>query len=253
MIEAGAITTVSYWVAFFIDVPISGVISVFLTSCALAHRLTGLLDENRDNIYVAKLPSRRANLISAASVLAMFLGVLAAYTVIALVREEHEVLLSFSSVPDVDQLDPEVVLSSHRFPSMMELLRRNAVVLVAFFIIGFVYRVYGVLLALCWNACVWGIVLTLLIQRTVGSPDVTSVLRALGCWLALSPHVILEAAADVLMGLSAVFFSRGLFKYGWRSAKMKPVWWACLRIALLSVVCLIVAAAAEAVLLPALL
>ena len=49
-------------------------------------------------------------------------------------------------------------------PRILDMLKTEQV-RATFFVLAFVYQAYGALLSLCWNACVWAIVLTLLVGR----------------------------------------------------------------------------------------
>ena len=60
-------------------------------------------------------------------------------------------------------------LFTRRYPGLVPLLGHNFSVLAAIVVLSVIYRTYGALLALAWNASVWGLVLTALSVRAVGA------------------------------------------------------------------------------------
>ena len=78
-----AATALGMYVAYALDLAQGGLISLFLVAAGLAGRFDALLEENRLNIWEIGMPPRRANGITAASVLAMFAGILAGYVAVA--------------------------------------------------------------------------------------------------------------------------------------------------------------------------
>jgi hypothetical protein len=83
------------------------------------------------------------------------------------------------------------------------LLRANLYVLAFFFLVGCGFRMGGVMIAVAWNASVWG--------ATFGSR--ASSLVDLGFWLAVAgPHMALEAVAYVVSGLAGVLVGRGVLR-----------------------------------------
>jgi hypothetical protein len=86
-------------------------------------------------------------------------------------------------------------------------------VLLFFFAIAVPFRQGGVMLAVAWNASVWGAIFGYLARdwASHGGPGLMSAyLRVIG---ACFPHMAMEAAAYVLAGFAGVFMSKGLLKY----------------------------------------
>jgi len=96
-------------------------------------------------------------------------------------------------------------------------------VLASFMVLALVYRSFGALLALTWNACVWGVVLTLLVARGISLTDGSTIVFVLVALLALLPHLVLEATAYVLGALAGIFLSKGLAKYEIETVEFKMV------------------------------
>ena len=75
------------------------------------------------------------------------------------------------------------------------------------------YRSYGALLTLGWNASVWVIVLAGLTRRMFGEDPLENLGIGVWAFAAIAPHLILEGAAYVLIALAAIFYSKGITKY----------------------------------------
>ncbi len=68
--------------------------------------------------------------------------------------------------------------------------------------------------------------------------------------VALLPHLVLEAAAYVLLALAAIFSSQAMASYDWRDARLRSVLRASLALTVLAVATLVTAVVAEAWLVP---
>jgi len=183
----------------------AGLISIFLVAAPLSDRLMQLLEENREAIWTHGMSGWRANRRTAAGVLWIFLGVLFGYAAIAswLGGTGDVSLFEFALVAanvGTESLQDRV------FGNTWELLAHNLTVALAVACLAFVYRGYGVMLALAWNACVWACVLSVLALRG-DSPGL------LVAALAVLPHLILEAGGYILVALAAIFSSKALSSY----------------------------------------
>ena len=110
-----------------------------------------------------------------------------------------------------------------QFGSVGELLARNSYVLLFFFAVAMPFRQGGVMLAVAWNASVWGATFGVLARgwSEGGGPDVLEAwLRVLA---AISPHMAAEAFGYVLAGFAGVFLSKALLKHDLDSSPMLNV------------------------------
>lgn len=195
--EALLFTLVGVALTQALDVDQPGVLSLFLAAGALGSRAKQILKWAEDN---DPLPAAR-------DLFALFAGMMFAYAMVALWLGESGVAHDFAFALEAAQTGSDDLLN-RQFPRLLPLLGHNLSVLVAIVILSFVYRTYGALLALAWNASVWGMVVTALAVRAVsGSGDHWAVVVA---GFALLPHLVLEAFAYSLGSLAGAGLGRRL-------------------------------------------
>jgi len=227
----------------------ASLIAIFLIAFGQARTVEVLLDRNRDEIWNGFKTPAQANFRLAASLLTMFMGILASYAVAALVVSGDAVLHLFGrQVGDYGGHSITEVV----FDDFTGILGHNLVVLVICFVFALVYRHGGMLLVLAWNASVWGVVFPY-VARTAPdlSPGGPAVYFAKS-FICIFPHLSLEAAAYTLAAMAAVFLSKAVQKYDVGSERFTRVGASVLRISALSLVLLVVACAVEAFVAPAL-
>jgi hypothetical protein len=250
--EALIFTLVGSYLPAAMGFPQSGMISVFLIAASLTDRFGIVLEENRENIYTRSMGAWRANRITALSLLCMFLGILAGYAIVAGWLEDAAITRLFGFTMQIAQVGKDGLLEA-RFASLAEILLHNSLVLMAIACLSFVYRSYGAMLGLCWNACVWAIVLTVLSQRAGTASELSSPVFVAMAMAALLPHLTCEGFAYVLGSLAAIFLSKALASYSLGDARVREV----ARVAALLLACafgmLLLAATFESSLAPALL
>jgi hypothetical protein len=222
----------------------AGVFAIFLAAAALLGPFNTLLTENREAIWDRGEDPRRANRRSVVGVLAMFLGMLIAFAVAALLQGEARSAATFRIALEAANIDRDTILT-RRFGSMGGLVLHNVWVLVTIVALAFVYRSYGALLALTWNAALWAVVFCALVQRAIHSTQVPMLAFAAISAAAVFPHLVLEALAYVTAALAAIFMSKGMAKYGVSDPKFRAVVLASGRLVLAAIAILVVAAAAE--------
>jgi uncharacterized membrane protein SpoIIM required for sporulation len=132
---------------------------------------------------------------------ALFLGATAGFAVLAAMSSPEQLALLFSN-----QLDglPTGAVATWDFGSLDGILLSNAYVLAFFFLIAVGFRQGGVMLAVAWNASVWGAALGLALTQDMAGA------QALGAML---PHLALEALAYITAGLAGVFLAKGTVRY----------------------------------------
>jgi len=229
------------------NLPEKGLVSVFLAAAALTTWFRYLLAENRDAIWLARQRPRDVNLRTAGSVLAMFMGVVAAFAVAAALLGEDQTRGGFGFIFASAAVGDGTILD-RQFADFDGVLRHNLQVLVAFFCLAFVYHAYGALLTIAWNACAWSLVLVVLVARGAAVTDVSPALFVTVATAAVLPHLVLEAAGYVSATLASVFISRAVFKYGVSDPRTRQVLVAGGKLLATATVMLIVAAWVESTL-----
>lgn len=218
-----------------------GAVALFLTSAGLSSRFDALLVENRLlHVGGVRADAQRANRLTARSVLAIFLGIFAAFVVAALVFGSDRVERRYGFLLEIT--DASII--TQRFGPLVPLLAHNLLVLASAVVLGLVYRSFGVRIVLIWNAATWGLVLPLLVLRALatGAHHPVGVIAA--SFVAVLPHLVLEALAYVTAGLAAVFASLLLTRDD-ASGAAGPDPKACARMLVISIALLVTAGMLE--------
>ncbi len=192
-------------------------IAVFLASITTADSIERVLEGNRVAIFDRKEQPFRANLRLSNKLLMMFLGCVAGFSILslALPLEMVEKLFSHQLLASANQRFPIL-----HFGNVGGLLLNNLYVLLFFFAIALPFRQGGVMLAIAWNASVWGSTFAVLARRWSmenGPPLVEAWVRVMA---ACGTHMALEAAAYTLAGLAGVFLSKAFYKHAFDSDPM---------------------------------
>jgi len=189
-------------------------VCVFLASIASADSAERLLAWNRRAIFDEGWAPRRANLRLTALILAMFAGCVLGFSalVFAVPLELAETVFSH-------QLEDygDATFATLQFGNMGSLFLANLYVLLFFFVIAMPFRQGGVMLAVAWNASVWGATFGVLARRWSESDGPHLAEAYVRVIAAVTPHMALEAFAYVLAGFAGVFLSKGLEKYDMES------------------------------------
>ncbi len=224
-----------------------GVVLVAFSQVVVAERL---LDRNRDEIWGKVETPRRANVKLALGLLVVFLGVFVTYLgAVQLTPDDKLHGLFDRQIGDFRAGS----LTEIDFGSFAYLLRKNGIVFFGCYAFALIYRHAGMLLVLAWNASTWGVVFSWLAINAAQDEGAVAVAgelsRTLVCIL---PHLILEAVAYVLVAMTGVFTSKAIAKYSLDSPEFLQVANAVLRIFAAALLVLVIAAAVEAWLAPAL-
>jgi hypothetical protein len=228
-----------------------GLIALFLTSAGLSARMHGLLAENREAVWTSSTPTD-ANRRTTFAILTLFAGILTTFVVATLLLGPTQAAQEFAFALRAADVTNDTLLHD-RFGSVGGVggvLAHNLVVAVALFLLAVVFRAYGALLALTWNAAVWGTVLTLLVERRAAQPHGAALPSALLAVVAVFPHLVIEGAADVVVALAGIFASKGLLSYELNDKRLARVLGAVLRLLFVAVIALGVAAIVETRLAP---
>lgn len=220
-----------------------GAVAMFLTSAGLSSRFDALLVENR-LLHVGGLRAHAhsANRLTARSVLAIFLGIFAAFVVAALVFGSDRVQRRYGFLLEITV--PKASIISQSFGPPLPLLGHNLLVLASAVVLGLVYRNFGVRIVLIWNAASWGLVLPLLVLRALATGAHHPAVLIAASFVAVLPHLVLEALSYVTAGLAAVFASL-LMTHDGTSGATGPNLKSCARMLVISVALLVTAAMLE--------
>ena len=220
--------------------------SMFHVSIPMGQRLAVLLEENRHNIWIKKLPGWDVNKATGVCLLCMFIGVLAGYLIVVLVSSSSiEMIKNFDFALEAANAKQGTILTRN-FSGFFPIFVHNLSVMVVLAFLCFVYRSYGAMLGLVWNACVWVAVLTVLTQRAMIASEMASLQFASIALLAVMPHLLIEGIAYIFGSLAGIFFSQGLMRYDYGDARFRKVIAACFGLVAVAVVLIFLGAATEA-------
>lgn len=195
--EALVFTGVGVLLTRALDVEQPGVLSLFLAAGATSSRAKEILRASEEG----------AGCRPASDLLAMFFGVTLAYVAAGLVLGPESTARDFAFALEAARAGTDDLLH-RRFPGPLPLLGHNLAVLAGIVVLSVVYRTYGALLALTWNACVWGLLVATLTLRSIDAPGGSG--RLLLAGLALVPHLALEAFAYASGSLAGARLGRRL-------------------------------------------
>lgn len=238
------VTALSAGLALGLGSSQAGFVALFLVAASLSDRLEQLLDENRDAIWRLGAPPRRANARTAASLWAVWLGILAGCGALAALLGAQSTRGFFGFALDAAGVGEGSLGAG--LGSFGGLLLHNLGVLGAVVALALLFRGYGTMLALSWNACVWAFVLGTHFQAGGAA-------SGLNTFAAVSPHLALEGLSYVVGSLAGVFVSQGLVRYELRDPRLRRVLAAAARLAAVALGLLVGAAWLEATWAPVLL
>lgn len=220
-IEAALFTGLALLLVARLGISEVGFFALFLTAASLYPRFERLIADNKKQVFVDKQSRSKANLVTARGILGMFLGICAAYLCAALSYTPKELARSFGFIFESVKLG-DGSLFSRSFSDMGGIFQHNLSVMLVIVILCCLYRSYGALLTLGWNASVWVVVLVTLSQRAVGAQAVDPATWAM-VFAAVTPHLVLEGVAYILAALSAIWYSRGLTRYALTLKTPQPI------------------------------
>lgn len=143
---------------------------------------------------------------TALSLLVVFLGIFVAFVVASLWFGSERVDRRYAFLVEIAVRKKHSIVSQS-FGPFLPLLRHNLLVVGTAVLLGLVYRSFGVLIVLVWNAASWGLVLPWLVLRALETGVHRPFALIAGCFVAVLPHLVLEALSYVTAGVAAVFLS----------------------------------------------
>lgn len=211
---------------FVLGIAQGGIIAMFLVSISLMRQVRGLMDENRENIWQKNISSWKANSLSAISVLSLFLGLFLATLIFAFLLKtygSHNTLQEFYDfILKTAHINHNQPLAE-RFKSFAGILLNNYAVLLTTVMLSLIYRTYGMVLVISWNACIWAVLIISIFHRAWLTTKVSTFTFVWRSLLAMSPHLLLEALGYIVAALAAVFISTAFVKYAPSDPRFRSV------------------------------
>jgi len=193
---------------------------VFLTAVAMDDSMDRLLGWNRRLIFEEGCPPRLANLRLTRRTLALFGGAALGFSILALSLPLEIVEELFKhQIADYQAQS----FSAMDFGHPVSLLVLNLYVFLFFFVIAIPFHHGGLMIAVTWNASVWGATFAVLARRWSegGGPALAEAyVRVITACL---PHMALEAYAYVLAGSAGVFLGRAMMLHSLLSDVLSSV------------------------------
>lgn len=195
-------------------------VSVGLAAVSTVDSLERVLGWNRRAIFELKVAPARANRRLMVLLVALFVGAVVGYSLLALLLPEAGAMEAFRrQLENLGARDFRTI----RYGDWVPLSLNNLGVLLFFFLIALAFNQGGVMLAIAWNASVWGATFGMLARRWAedGGPTLfTAYVRVL---LATLPHLAIEALGYVCAGLAGVFLGKALLKHDLASDRMLSI------------------------------
>lgn len=220
----------------------ASLVAVFLAALTTGDSMHRLLERNRAEILERGRSPWNANMRLTRCVLALFLGALAGYAAFGLVLEPGQVQGAFSH--QIEALGGQDLLDL-KFGHFSAIFVNNLYVLLFFFIIAIPFRQGGVMLAVAWNASVWGAAFGLLAWQWTEQGGPAPGRACLMVIASCLPHLLAEAGAYVMAGMAGLFLSKGLPKYDLESPVLASILRTVLRFIAISALLVALGAAWE--------
>lgn len=196
--------------ALFLFPDQSGVVSIFLCAIVSLDSIQRQLDWNKQLIVDEGRRAAEVNGIVTGRVLALFAGQVAGYSGLVLFLQVATIQTAFAyQLGDfADMQYPAMV-----FPAITSVLVHNLGVLSLFFVLSLLFSHGGALLAVAWNASVWGVVFGWLARSWSADGGPSLIEAYVRVILGVLPHMALEASGYVFAGFAGVFLGKGLARY----------------------------------------
>lgn len=233
-----------------------GMLSLFLVSASLMYRIRQLREENAYNIWILHKGGWSSNLLSSISILGIFMGLFTANLLFAWILNKlgsgQQWESFFQFLLKTQHLETGQPLAA-RFASFWAILFNNGIVLITTMLLVSVYRAYGLMLVISWNACIWAVVLFYLFRQALINTKLSTLSFLMYSGAAMLPHLILEALAYILAALAALFLSQAFSQYSFSDKRFRQVGRAAGTLLVLSFILILWAAFTETTLPPILL
>lgn len=225
-------------------------VGVFFVALAAKDTMERVLEWNGKAIFDAKVKPIVANLQLSWMLTLLFMGAIVGFSLIGLTLPLENIDSLFEH--QLKDQPHRGALDLLRFGEFPTIILNNLSVLLFFFLVALPFRESGVMLALAWNASVWGATFSLLARHWTQSGGPSLVESFARVMTACGPHMFLEALSYVFAGLAGVFLSRGLIRHKLGSKPMFSILMSCKALLLWSLALVLLAAAVETLLAPVL-
>jgi hypothetical protein len=220
--EALLFTGVALGIVGALGIQEAGFFGIFLTAASLLSRFDKLLTENKREVFVLKRSHTRAYINTSKSILAMFLGMCTATALTVLAMEQSEVATAYGFIFELVGLEGSN-LFNRQFSDTGAIFGHNVAVALVIVVLCAFYRTYGALLTLGWNASIWVVVLVTLTRGVLSSGVQNTAQISVMSFVAVTPHLVLEGIAYIMLALASIGYSRGLTRYGLALKTAQPV------------------------------
>ncbi len=246
--EASALALLALLFPFVLRLSQGGMIALFLVAATLLKRVQFLIDEHRDNIWEKGLSNRQSHWIFASSTTALFLGTFGSvFLFFFVVKSTHSASVVerfFDFVYQTSSIQPHVPLYE-RIHSLVSLLINNFMVLLTTLLLTLLYRTLGLALILTWNAFVWSVTMAALFHYNLLKTTMNKARFVVQSFVAVSPHLIIETVAYILVAMGALFLSKALTLYPMSDDRFQRSAWASFQLLLTASILLLVGALLE--------
>ena len=188
----------------------TSIVSIFLCAIGSLGSVERELEWNRAQIVEHHQDPRRINAVFTGRVLALFFGQLVTFSFVALFASPSLVATAFDlQLGNFHQL----AFPDMTFPPALHILGHNLGVLSLFFALALLFRHGGALLAVAWNASVWGVVFGTLARTwtAAGGPGLVEAYARVMAGVFV--HMALEALAYTIVAFAGVFLAKALTNY----------------------------------------
>jgi hypothetical protein len=220
--EALLVTAIALAVVGGLGIQEAGFFGIFLTAASLLPRFDKILAANKREVFVLKRSHTTAYLNTSKSILALFMGMCAATLLAALATEQSALAASYGFIFDSVGLR-DSNLFNRQFSSGASIFAHNLAVGLVIVVLCAFYRTYGALLTLGWNASIWVVVLVSLTRGVLSSGVQNTVQIAAMSFVAVTPHLVLEGIAYIMLALASIGYSVGITRYGLALKTAQPV------------------------------
>lgn len=220
VLEGAAAVALGVFFAAWLFPAEASLLCVFLAALSSTDSLVRLLEWNRREIFDRHRPPWLVNARLTALLLALFAGATIAFSALSLMLPLEQVEQLFSH--QIEDFQGRT-FQEMDFGSAGGLVAHNTYVLLFFFVMAIPFRHGGIMLAVAWNASVWGATFGVLARRFGEGASLSIAEAYLRVMTACGFHMLIEAAAYTLAGLAGVFLSKGLLQHALDSAPLASI------------------------------
>jgi hypothetical protein len=220
--EALLFTGVALGIVGALGIQEAGFFGIFLTAASLLSRFDKLLAENKREVFVLKRSHTQAYINTSKSILAMFLGMCTATLLTVLAMEQAQVATAYGFIFELVGLE-DSNLFNRQFSDTGAIFGHNLAVSLVIVVLCSLYRTYGALLTLGWNASIWVVVLVTLTRGVLNTGVKNTAEVSVMAFIGLTPHLVLEGVAYIMLALASIGYSQGLTRYGLALKTAQPV------------------------------